>query len=124
MDTDFTAKLIDCYPPNEDYPQGYAMNLSDSIIRARYRNGFEKSELMRAGEIYEFTIDMPPTSNTFAKGHRIVVHLSSSNYPAYDPNPNTGDPYFQGGKTVVAENRIFHDVSHPSFIVLPIVPAG
>lgn len=123
VDTDFTAKLIDLYPPNENYPDGYAMNLSDGIIRARYRNGFETPELMKPGEIYEFTIDMPPTSNVFAKGHRIMVHLSSSNYPAYDPNPNTGDAYFIHD-TVIAKNMIFHDRAHPSHIVLPIVPAG
>ena len=100
------------------------MILSDSIIRARYRDGFEKPELMRPGEIYAFTIDMPPTSNVFVKGHRIVVHLSSSNYPAFDANPNTGDPYFLGGKTMVAENRIFHEGARPSHILLPIVPMG
>jgi putative CocE/NonD family hydrolase len=120
VDTDFTAKLIDLYPANEDYPEGYAMNLSDSMIRARYRNGFDKSELMKPGEIYEFTIDMPPTSNLFAKGHRIVVHISSSNYPTYDPNPNNGDPYFVG-EAIVARNTIFHDRSHPSHIVLPLI---
>lgn len=121
VDTDFTAKLIDLYPPNEDYPEGYAMNLSDSIIRARYRNGFEKAELMKPGNVYEFTIDMPPTANLFAKGHRIVVHLSSSNYPAYDPNANTGEPYYTGRQTVVATNTIFHGGARASYIALPIV---
>jgi len=123
VDTDFTAKLIDGYPPSEDYPEGYAMNLSDSILRARFRNSFEKTEMMKPGDIYEFNIDMPPTSNLFQKGHRIVVHVSSSNYPAYDPNPNTGEPYFQGGRRMAAENRIYHDASHPSHLVLPIIAA-
>jgi hypothetical protein len=100
------------------------MNLCDSILRARYRKGFEKPEFMKPGTIYEFCIELPPTSNVFAVGHRIVVHLSSSNYPAYDPNPNTGDSYFAGGRTVPAENRIYHDASHPSHIVLPVIPGA
>jgi putative CocE/NonD family hydrolase len=122
VDTDFTAKLIDFYPPTEDYPEGYAMNLSDSILRMQYRESFEGPTLMKPGEIYPITIDMPPTSNLFKKGHRIVVHLSSSNYPTYDPNPNTGDPYFMGVNRVTAENRIYHDAAHPSHILLPVVP--
>lgn len=124
VDTDFTAKLIDVYPPNADYPEGYAMNLSDSIIRARYRNGFGKAEMLEPGKVYEISIDMPPTSNFFKKGHRIRVDISSSNYPTYDPNPNTGDPYFMGSKRIVAENTIYHDDKHPSHIVLPIIPVN
>src|SRR5262249_30091811 len=73
VDTDFTAKLIDVHPANDDYPEGFAMNLSDSILRARYRDRFEKSRLMTPGEVYELTIDMPPTSNLFQKRHRIRV---------------------------------------------------
>jgi putative CocE/NonD family hydrolase len=123
VDTDFTAKLIDVYPMNEDYPEGFAMNLSDSILRARYRNGFDKSRLMTPGEIYELTIDMPPTSNLFQKRHRIRLDISSSNYPTYDPNPNTGDPYLMNGKSIPAENRIYHDRNRPSHIVLPVISA-
>ena len=122
IDTDFTAKLIDVHPPNADYPEGFAMNLSDSILRMRYRDGFEKADLMTPGEVYEFVIDMPPTSNLFQKGHRICVDISSSNYPTYDPNPNTGDPYMIGGKSMVAENSIYLDAEYPSHIVLPIIP--
>ena len=87
VDTDFTAKLIDVCPPNKDYPNGYAMNLTDSIVRARYRYGFEQIELMTPGEIYGFTIELPPTSNLFKAGHRIRLDISSSNYPTYDRNP-------------------------------------
>jgi putative CocE/NonD family hydrolase len=123
VDTDFTAKLIDVHPPNEDYPEGYAMNLSDSILRARYREGFEKPVLMKPGETYKFNIDMPPTSNVFKKGHRIRVDISSSNYPTYDPNPNTGDPYTMNGRTVRAENAIYHDRRHPSHLTIPLIPA-
>ena len=122
VDTDFTAKLIDVCPPNEDYPDGYAMNLTDSIIRARYRCGFANSELMKRGEIYRFTIELPPISNLFKKGHRIRLDISSSNYPTYDRNPNNGQPYLSRGKWVVAENFIYHNVMYPSHVVLPIIP--
>jgi len=71
LDTDFTAKLIDVYPPNEDYPQGYALNLTDSILRTRYRNNHNQGELMEPGEVYEIEISLYPTSNLFKKGHRI-----------------------------------------------------
>lgn len=121
-DTDFTAKLIDVHPPNEDYPDGYAMNLVDSIIRARYRKSFEKPELMKPGEIYEFTIKLPATSNLFTIGHQIRLDISSSNFPAFDVNPNTGESPNVGGRTVIAENTIYHDVKYPSHIVLPIIP--
>jgi len=122
VDTDFTAKLIDVHPPNEDYPDGYAMNLVDGVIRAHYRNGFEKSELMTPGEVYEFTIELPATSNLFTIGHRIRLDVSSSNYPEFDANPNTGDRYVTGGKTVVAENTVYCDAAHPSQILLPLIP--
>ena len=121
-DTDFTAKLIDVYAPNEDYPEGYDMNLTDSIIRARFRNSREKAELMEAGEVYLFQLVLYPTSNLIKAGHRIRLDISSSNYPRFDINPNTGDPLWSNGKTVIAENSIFHDAVHPSHIVLPIIP--
>jgi putative CocE/NonD family hydrolase len=122
IDTDFTARLIDVYPPNEDYPDGYAMNLTDSVIRARYRNGFQKSELMNPGEVYEFVINLPPTSNLFATGHRIRLDVSSSNFPQFDPNPNTGELYMQGGRCVIAVNTVYHDKVRPSCVSLPIIP--
>ena len=122
VDTDFTAKLMDLYPPNQDYPDGYAMNLSDSILRVRYRDTFEKATLMQPGEIYEITIDLPPTSNLFQKGHCIRVDISSSNYPAFDPNPNTGDPYMTGRGGIPADNTIYHDAARPSHIILPVIP--
>ena len=122
VDTDFTAKLIDVQPPNEDYPEGYAMNLADGILRTHYRNGFDKPEMMKPGEVYELTIPMFATSNLFQKGHRIRVDVSSSDYPAYDPNPNTGDPYMMGHHNIVAKNVIYHDKDRPSQIILPIIP--
>ena len=81
-DTDFTAKLIDVYPPNEDYPDGFALNISDSIFRMRYRDSWEKPSPMSAGEVYAVTIVLYPTSNVFAGGHRIRLDVSSSNFPA------------------------------------------
>jgi len=121
VDTDFTAKLVDVYPPNEDYPQGFDMNITDGMIRARYRNSFETPELMTPGEVYSFSITLYPTSNLFAKGHRIRVDISSSNFPRLDVNPNTGDPL--GLNWRIAENAIFHDATHPSHLVLSAIPA-
>jgi len=122
LDTDFTAKLIDVYPPSPDYPDGYALNLTDSIIRARYRNSWTKPELLTPGQIYQFTITFYPTSNRFMRGHQIRLDLSSSNFPRFDVNPNTGRPLGEPGPVVVADNSIYHDVVHLSHIVLPIVP--
>ncbi len=122
VDTDFTAKLIDVYPPNSDYPEGYAMNLSDSIIRARYRKSRERAELMEPGKIYEFTIVLYPTSNLFKAGHQIRLDISSSNYPRFDFNPNTGEPLWRSTRTVVAENTVYNDADHPSNIILHIIP--
>ena len=123
-DTDFTAKLLDIYPPSDDYPQGFHMNITDGIIRARYRNGFERQDLMRPEETYEFTIELYPTSNLFARGHRIRVDISSSNFPRLDVNPNSGEPLGVSRMTIVAENTVFHDSLRPSHIVLPVIPAG
>ena len=88
----FTAKLIDVHPPNADYPDGFAQNLSDSILRARYRGSRERPELLEPGRVYAFEIVMYPTSNCFAAGHRIRLDVSSSNFPRFDVNPNTGGP--------------------------------
>ena len=120
-DTDFTVKLIDVHPPNADYPDGFAQNISDSIIRGRYRNGREHPELLEPGQVYKFEIVMYPTSNVFAAGHRIRLDVSSSNYPRFDVNPNTGGPLGRDRRFVVAENAIYHDPDHPSHIVLPII---
>lgn len=120
-DTDFTAKLIDVYPPNEDYPQGFALNISDGIFRMRYRNSWEKPEMMEAGEVYSVIITLYPTSNLFAKGHRIRLDISSSNFPRFDVNPNTGEPLGRNTRTQVALNTVYHSANCPSHIVLPVV---
>jgi len=92
VDTDFTAKLIDIHPPNVDYPNGLAMILSDGILRARYRSSWTEPELVERGRIYSFKVRLNPTSNVFDVGHQIRLDVSSSNYPKYDINPNTGEP--------------------------------
>ena len=122
-DTDFTIKLIDAYPPNASYPEGFAMNITDGILRARYRNSWEKPEPLVAGEAAEIEVSAFPTSNLFKRGHRIRVDISSSNFPHFDVNPNTGAPEGSAGERVVAQNTLFVDKSRPSHITLPIIPA-
>jgi len=123
LDTDFTAKLIDVYPPNEDYPEGYDMLLNDSIIRTRYREGFESEVMMEPGTPYAVRIRLPPTSNLFEAGHRIRIDISSSNFPRLERNPNTGEPIGRHTHTVVAEQTVFGDAEHPSRVVLPVIPS-
>ena len=122
IDTDFTAKLVDVYPPSDDYPLGYALNIGDGIIRARYRDSREKAEMMTPGEVYPFTIALFPISNLFAKGHRIRLDISSSNFPRFDVNPNTGEPLGRNRLTRKAVNTIYHDSAHPSRLVLSVAP--
>ena len=122
VDTDFTARLVDVYPSNPDYPEGYHMNLVDSIIRTRFRNGWETETLMEPGQVYEMRISLPPTSNLFSAGHRLRLDVSSSNFPQFDVNPNTGEPVGRHTHTQVAQNTLHLDASHPSRVVLPIIP--
>ncbi|MFC1606883.1 CocE/NonD family hydrolase [Candidatus Latescibacterota bacterium] len=122
LDTDFTAKLVDVYPPNPDYPGGLDMNIGDGIIRARFRDSLNEEKLMEPGSIYEFTIKLYPTSNIFKKGHRIRVDISSSNYPRFDVNPNTGEPLNDHRRMIAADNTVVHSRKYPSHIVLPVIP--
>ena len=122
IDTDFTAKLIDVYPPNHDFPLGFDLNLGDSILRTRYRDSLAQSQLMKPGVVYQIKINLYPTANLFKKGHRIRVDISSSNFPRFDVNPNTGEPLQQHRRMIVADNTVWHDRAHPSRIVLPIIP--
>jgi len=122
-DTDFTAKLIDVYPPNPDYPLGFDLNIGDSITRMRYRNSLEKPELMQPGKVYPVAIHLYPTANVFAKGHRIRLDISSSNFPRFDLNPNTGEPLQQHRRMVCADNTVYHDGERASHVVLPIIPS-
>ena len=90
VDTDFTAKLIDVYPPSADFPGGFDLNIGDGIRRARFRESLREEKLMRPGEVYPMTIKLYPTSNIFKRGHRIRVDISSSNFPRFDVNPEHG----------------------------------
>jgi hypothetical protein len=122
-DTDFTCKLIDVYPPNGDYPDGYELNIGDSIIRARYRDSRERPVLMEPGSVYEFTITLYPTSVVFQEGHQLRVHISSSNFPRFDINRNMGGPLGLEQVSQAAVQTIFHDADRPSHVLLPIIPA-
>ena len=120
VDTDFTAKLVDAYPSGGDYAGGLAINVTDSIIRARYRNGWERPEMMTPGEPYEFVFELYPTSYVFRAGHRIRLDVSSSNWPRFDVNPNTGGPLGLERSHQVAVQSVFHDAARPSHVVLPL----
>ena len=122
VDTDFTVKLVDVYPPSRDFPTGFDMNVTDGILRARYRNSASRPEPMTPGEVYEFVIRPYPTANRFKAGHRIRIDVSSSNFPRFDVNPNTGEPLGRHRRTVAADNSIHHEAAHPSHVVLPVVP--
>jgi len=122
LDTDFTAKVVDVHPANEDYPAGYDMLLNDSVIRCRYREGFDREVLLEPGVPVPVTITLPPTSNLFDVGHRIRVDVSSSNWPRLDVNPNTGEPMGRHTHQVVAEQTVYVDAERPSRIVLPVIP--
>lgn len=121
-DTDFTAKLIDVYPPSADYPWGFAMNLTDGILRCRYRDSWEQPRLMQPGEVYPIAIELFPTSNQFMPGHRIRLDISSSNFPKFDLNPNTGAPEGAGQSSRIATNTVFIDRERPSHVILPVIP--
>ena len=115
-DTDFTAKLVDVC---ED---GCARNLTDGIIRARYRDSMSSPTLLEPGEVYEYTIDLWATSNVFKAGHRIRVEVSSSNFPRFDRNTNTGNTIAEDTEFKPAMQTVLHTSQHPSHITLPIVP--
>ncbi len=118
-DTDFIARLMDVYP------DGTAYNLTEGIIRARFRESiWESPKLLVPNEIYEYTIELLPTSNVFLKGHSIRVHVTSSNFPLYDRNPNTGHEQGVDAEMQVAEQTIYHDERYPSHIILPVIPRG
>jgi putative CocE/NonD family hydrolase len=114
-DTDFTAKLVDVAPC------GYARNLTDGIIRARYRNSMSEPAPITPGEVVEFEIDLWATSNLFMEGHRIRVEISSSNFPRFDRNPNTGELPGRSTEMASAMQTILHDAEYPSRIVLPVI---
>jgi putative CocE/NonD family hydrolase len=116
VDTDFTAKLVDVWP------NGFAQNLTEGILRASYRESTSEAKPIVPGKVYEYKIDMWSTSNVFLKGHRIRLEVSSSNFPRFDRNLNTGKSASTSSTFVKATNTILHDSAHPSVLVLPVVP--
>lgn len=115
-DTDFTAKLVDVWP------NGKAFILADGIVRARYRDSDATSTFIEPGKVYEYTIDLIATSNVFKAGHKIRLEISSSNFPKFDRNPNTGHGIGVDAETRVATQTIFHDSARASHLVLPVIP--
>ena len=122
-DTDFTAKLVDVYPPSGDFPTGFEMNVTDGILRTRYRDRPDRQVFMTPGEVYEIEVTPFPTANVFKKGHRIRIDISSSNFPRFDVNPNTGEPLGLHRRMIRADNTVYHDEARASFVSLPVVPS-
>jgi putative CocE/NonD family hydrolase len=114
-DTDFTIKLIDVYP------DGKAYNLDETIQRVRYREGYEKEVFMEKGKVYKLELSAMSTSNFFQKGHRIRIEISSSNFPRFDRNMNTGGNNYDEAVGVVAHNNVHHSAQYPSQVRLPMV---
>jgi uncharacterized protein len=116
VDTDFTGMLVDVWP------NGFAQNLTSGILRMRYRNSEEKPELANPGETYHLTVDLWATSNVFLAGHKLRLEVSSSNFPRFDRNLNTGEIQARATRMIKATNVIYHDKAHPSALVVPVVP--
>ncbi|MCS3493055.1 putative CocE/NonD family hydrolase [Arthrobacter sp. JUb119] len=121
-DTDLTIKLIDEYPPSADFPNGFAMNLTEGIMRVRYRDSYKDPELMQQGQVYRVTVAAPSTANLFAAGHRIRLDVSSSNFPRFDINPNTGGSAARDNQKLIAENTVHFSTEHPTSLSLHILP--
>lgn len=119
VDTDFTAKLVDVYPPSEDFPAGFDMNISDALVRASYRDDRHSRDLIEPGSVYRLILRPFATANVFKKGHRIRVDVSSSNFPRFDVNPNTGEALGRNRRSETADNTVYHSALRPSHIVLP-----
>ena len=115
-DTDWTAKLVDVDP------SGLALNLTYGIQRARYRESFAQPSLLRPGQVYEYTLKLLPTGNLFKAGHRIRLDISSSDFPNFDRNHNTGLDYWDDDTLAVAHQTVYHDRRYPSRIILPVIP--
>lgn len=116
-DTDWTAKVVDVHP------DGCAINLTEGNIRARFRKSiYAPPELLEPGKVYDYRIEIQPTSNVFLKGHRIRLEIASSNFPLWDRNPNTGHKQGQDAELRIARQTVFHSAEYPSRIVLPVIP--
>jgi putative CocE/NonD family hydrolase len=116
VDTDFTAKLVDVWP------NGFAQNLTEGIVRARYRDSQSTPSLLDPGKVYKFNIDVWSTSNVFLAGHALRLEISSSNFPRFDRNLNTGVEDRTAARLVEATNSVVHDAEHPSALIVAVVP--
>jgi hypothetical protein len=114
-DTDFAAKLVDVYP------DGSAYNVAEGIIRAKYRNGLINPGPVIPDDVYEYIIDLAVVSILFKKGHRIRLDITSSNFPRFDRNMNTGNAFGEDATGVIASQTVFHDDTHASYIELPVI---
>jgi putative CocE/NonD family hydrolase len=123
-DADIHAKLVDLYPPSADYPDGFAMNLSEGLLRLRYRDSWEAPTLLEPGRPYAVTVAMFPCANLFKRGHRLRLDLAGSNFPHFDVNPNSGEPEGSMEHPRRAMTTIFVDAARPSHLVLPVIPRG
>jgi putative CocE/NonD family hydrolase len=123
-DTDFTIKLIDEYPPSADYPNGFAMNLTEGILRLRFRDSFRDPSRVEPGRVYKVRVEAPDTANLFAKGHRIRLDVSSSNFPRFDVNPNTGNPPALERRKRCAENSLHISAAQTSVLNIHVLPPG
>jgi putative CocE/NonD family hydrolase len=117
-DTDFTGKIVDVHP------NGYAEILLEGVIRGRYWKSFKEQNLLTPDKVYEFYVDLWSTSNVFLKGHRIRIEVSSSNFPKYDRNPNTGHKFGEDSEILIAHQKVFHQAERASYVSLPVIPSG
>ena len=115
LDTDFTVKLVDVYPTGEAY------NIQEGAIRMRYRNSLSDSQLIEPGKIYQVEVALNVTSNYFAAGHKLRVEISSSNFPRWERNLNTGGNNYDETNWKTAQNTIYHSANYPSHLVLPVI---
>lgn len=122
-DTDITAKLVDVHPASADWPQGFAMNLCEGILRCRYRDDPENPRPMVPGEATPIRVELFPTANRFLAGHRIRIDIAASEFPHYDLNPQTGEPEGRWLRMQSAVNTLLVDAGHPSRVVLPLLSA-
>jgi putative CocE/NonD family hydrolase len=123
-DADIHAKLVDLYPPSADYPEGFAMNLSEGLLRLRYRDSWETPTPLEPGRPYAVSVAMFPCANLFKRGHRLRLDLAGSNFPHFDVNPNSGEPEGSAARPRRATTTIFVDAGRPSHLVLPVIPRG
>ena len=120
-DTDFFVMIQDVYPESDEWPDGYRLNVADGIMRARYREGMDRPRELVAGEVVELRFPLYPTANRFVAGHRIRVLVSSSSFPRFDVNPNTGEPIGRHTHSRIASNTIHHSAARPSHVILTVM---